>query len=491
SAAARNEIAAVKTKLAKYPTYAAWRRLAELYLANAQYSDAVAAYRAQSQMYRAKGLLDAALIQENNAANYDTTLNFYHEREATPRELDTLYTGATLEPFVGCYVGAFIDRDDQLKERYQDENWQEHRMPAEFEALTKKEHASYFMYVRYGQKFPSKWIEECKRANAIPHIAWEPHDLKSVKNDAYLRSWGAALRAADWPVFIRFAGEMNGFWTPYHKDPKLYREKFRLVHGALHNMAPRVATIWCVNSIPLNNIDSYYPGDDGCDWVGINLYSVPFADNDPTRPTLLDSPVTLIDPIYKKYAARKPIAICEYAASHMAAFDRVRRNDLAINKMAQLYSSLPLLYPRIKMIDWFSMNTMRHAMPGRQLNNYNLTEQEDLRDYYTYLVQQPYFLGAPERLGDPRPPLPRPLVSGQKMKGMTKLALWVKTYVPRPKVYLKAGPKIVYAAKRPGAHRIDLDTSRLTPGRQILTAYIYDDKNRFITSRETAITVVR
>jgi hypothetical protein len=77
------------------------------------------------------------------------------------------------------------------------------------------------------------------------------------------------------------------------------------------------------------------------------------------------------------------------------------------------------------------------------------------------------------------------------MKGMTKLALWVKTYVPRPKVYLKAGPKIVYAAKRPGAHRIDLDTSRLTPGRQILTAYIYDDKNRFITSRETAITVVR
>jgi hypothetical protein len=117
----------------------------------------------------------------------------------------------------------------------------------------------------------------------------------------------------------------------------------------------------------------YYPGDDGCDWVGINLYSVAYYDNNPRRPAFQDNPLALIDPIYKMYAARKPIAICEYAASHMAAVDRKPRVGLAVEKMSLLYGALPRLYPRIKMIDWFNMNNLLNARPGRQLNNYSLT----------------------------------------------------------------------------------------------------------------------
>ena len=352
------------------------------------------------------------------------------------------------------------------------------------------------MYVGYGQKFPAKWIERCKASNVIPHIAWEPKDLKAVNDDAYLRGWAQACRAADWPIFIRFAGEMNGFWTPYHNNPQLYRDKFRLVHRALKKAAPRVATIWCVNSVPSETIARYYPGDDGCDWVGINLYSVPFYDNNPQRPALLDNPTTLIEPIYKLYAKRKPIAICEYGASHMAAADRKERVSFAIDKMAQLYTALPTRFPRIKLIDWFSMNTMKHAKPGRQLNNYQLSANQSIIANYRQIASSPYFLGGPEHLSDARPPLPFALIEGQKIRvadapgGVARFVLGVKTYVPRPKVYLQVNGKVIYAANRPGAHTVALNLSSLSPGAQTLTLFAYDDKNRFITKMERRFVLV-
>lgn len=489
NAAARRQAEAMKAKLQRFPTYEGWRKLAALYENSLQYEEAAKALRAEGAMYRRKGLIDAALIEENKAANLETQLGLYYQRPATSRELDKLYTGARLEPIIGTYRGAFIDRDDQLRGKSHDENWQEHRSIPEFESLTGHKHASYFMYVAYGQKFPRKWIEECKRADAIPHIAWEPRDMRAVRDDAYLQSWAQGLRSVDWPVFIRFAGEMNGFWTPYHNDARLYRERFALVHQTLRRAAPKVATIWCVNSIPLNNIEKYYPGDDNCDWVGINIYSVPFADNNPARPTARNTPMTLVDPIYKTYAARKPIAICEYAASHMAAADRKPRNDFAIDKMAIFYTSLPLLYPRIKLIDWFSMNTMKHAKPGRQLSNYNLTEQPDILAAYRAIHANPHFLGTREHMSEARPDIAVPLRNGQEVRDTLKLSIWVKTYVPRPRVYLRWNGKLVYGSRRPGAHQVNLDLNGVAAGPQALKVFVFDDRNNFIESKSAYLDV--
>ncbi|HVF11328.1 MAG TPA: glycosyl hydrolase, partial [Abditibacteriaceae bacterium] len=310
-----------------------------------------------------------------------------------------------------------------------------------------------------------------------------------VRDDAYLQSFARACRAMDWPIFIRFAGEMNGEWTPYHGDPQLYREKFRLVHHVLHRHAPRIATIWCVNAVPSANIQEYYPGDDGCDWVGVNAYSVPYYDDDRSRPAFLDNILALIEPVYRLYARKKPIAICEYAASHMAAVDRVRRNDFAIDQMLALYGALPRLYPRIKMINWFNMDNLRHARPGRQLNNYNLTEQPSVLENYRRIVSAAYFLGAPERLSNPRPQVPRPLAANQRLHGTRRFSIWVKTYVPRPQVYFAVASKIVYASARPGIHSIDLDLNQVPPGRRRLTVYVYDNRGRFVTSMTRTIIV--
>lgn len=482
-------IRAIQEKQKKFPTFAAYRRLAALYLENKDYQSAVTTYREEAALYRRKGLIDAAIIEEGKAAQYDTSVRLFVDREATSPERERLYSGAPLEPLIGCYLGAFIDRDDQLSETYVDENWQTHRTPGEFLKHTHKPHASLFMYLGYGQKFPRRWIQDCKDNNVIPHLAWEPKDLRDVRDDSYLRSFAAACRDMDWPIFIRFASEVNGDWTPYHDNPPLYRQKFRLVHQVLHRYAPRIATIWCVNNPPLNNIEAYYPGDAGCDWVGVNIYSVPFHENRRDRPALGESPLELLDPIYKRYASRKPIAICEYGASHMSVVDKVPRPEFAINKMSLLYGALPRLYPRIKMVNWFDMNSIRHPTPGKTLNDYTITENAEVLATYRRLINTDYYLSAPERLGDNRPSLPLPLTSGQRLPVLARFSVWVKTYVPRPRVYLKVGNKIIYAGRYPGAHIVDADLRQHRNVAQPVTVYVYDDQNRFITSTATKVMV--
>ena len=494
SAAAQNTANEIKAKIAKMPLFADWRRLAALYESNAQWELAAWALRSEAKMYRAKNSLDAALIKETKAANLETQIGFYYRRQPTQRELALLYKGASAEPFIGAYRGAFIDRDDQLGGKYFDENWQTHRSIEQFEKLTGHEHASYFMYISYGQKFPTKWIEDCKKHNVIPHLAWEPRSMNQVRDDAYLQGWGKELRKLDWPVFIRFAGEMNGNWTPYHRDAKLYRERFALLHRVLHRYAPRVATIWCIGALLQGDVMQWYPGDDGCDWVGINLYSVPFSDNDKSRPAFKNSPLTLIDPYYKMFAARKPIAICEFASSHMAKADMVLRNDFSIDKMLQLYSALPILYPRIKLVDWFSMNAIAHAKAGRGLSNYNLTEQAPVLAAYKRVHDDEYFLGAPVQTVNKIPHFPRGLAPNQSISlketgGSLRLNLWIKTYLDRPKVYFRWNDRIVYASRRPGAHDVGLDLKDAR-GKQVFTVFVYDDKNRFIAWKQTAINVV-
>jgi hypothetical protein len=334
------------------------------------------------------------------------------------------------------------------------------------------------MYVKYGQPFPKQWVELLKAAGTIPHIAWEPTDLNAVRDDEYLNNFAKAAREADWPIFFRFASEMNGFWTPYHGNPKLYREKFRLVNRVLHRHAPRAATIWCVNNPPLGNAHEYYPGDDGCDWVGVNMYSVPFHENRRDKPAFDETPLALLDPIYQKYSARKPIAICEFAASHQSSVDNKLVPDFAIAKLSQLYGALPLRYPRVKMINWFNMNTIRYPTPGKSRNNYLLTENPRVLAAWREVTNSPHFLTQLERLGDVLPPIARPL-GGQKLRGKVRFQVWAKTFLPKAQLFVALDGKIVYRAQKGGAHSFDVDLSPLKKGKHVLTAYLYDSTKRF------------
>jgi hypothetical protein len=490
------------------PSAAGYRQLADAAAGAGFPALAAEAYLQEAQVYRRLGDPNAAVVEEWKAGRYRAEGRLYlhaptslspppprsgegepalqHPFSPAPQGRRLAGTRQRLEPPYGAYLGAFIDRDDELQSTFLDENWQTHRDPEEFEERAGKQHASYFCYLRYGQRFPLRWAERLRGAGAIPHIAWEPRSLAAVNDDETLSRFVDAVAQFGAPIFIRFAGEMNGDWTPYHGDPALYRQKFRLVHRVLSQRAPNAALIWCVNNVPDAPIDAYYPGDDAVDWVGVNFYNVLYFDNDPTRPADQVHPADMLQRVYARYAARKPIALCEYAASHQAAVDLRPRPELAITRLSQLYAALPRLFPRVKLVDWFDCNNLRQARPDRQLNNYSVTDDPNILSAYRAAIAPDYFLGQPE--DRPRATI-RPLRDQEPLDGIVTLSAWVRASLDRPRVYIAADDQVLYAGDEPGASLCQWDTRRARPGTHVIRLLVADrDGRRLLEERRTVRT---
>ncbi|MCE7871295.1 hypothetical protein DYH09_13065 [bacterium CPR1] len=448
-----------------------WRQLADAAVKAEHFALASQAYRQEADIYRRTGDPHAARAEELKAARYATEIELYLEQRAPAGQ-----AGARLEPTSGCYLGAFIDRDDNLPSVVLQS--QRHGDVPRFNQLTGKNHSSFFMYRSYGQPFPFEWAEQVKASRAIPQIAWEPRSLDQVQDDAYLQGFVAEVARFDWPVFIRFAGEMNGEWTPYHGDPPAYRRAFRTVYQAFRK-APRAALIWCPNSVPVTGLEEYYPGDDAVDWVGVNLYSVLFLDNDPARPGEAVNPTDLLDPVYRKFSARKPIAIGEYAASHQSALSPATRPDFAVDKMRQLYESLPTRYPRVKLVSWYDCNNLVHARPGRQLNNYLVSEPREVLEAYRAIIRQPHFLAAGQQASAV---VAVRLESVHQVKAGQTVLIWARSYLSRPRVFLRVDGKLV-------SDRSRWKLTGLKPGKHKLEVLVYDDRGRLAGRLERAVRI--
>jgi len=273
-------------------------------------------------------------------------------------------------PAEGCYVGAYIELDPSS----------EGDIDA-FERLVGKPHATYFRYVGYGSPFPK---------GILPHIAWEPNDgLGPVDEDDYLRGWAEAAGRTEGPIFLRYASEMNGTWQAYSGDPQRFIAKWRSVAGIMRELAPNVIMVWCPFATPQRTIADYYPGDEWVDWVGVNIYSVHHYDGDIAKPAL-DDPRELLRYVYDLYADRKPIAICEYAATHYCAACGQDVTEFGLRQMTRLYESLPTQFPRVKMINWFCVDAVGAGLAS---NNYSLTHSSAFLERYRELIDDPYFLG--------------------------------------------------------------------------------------------------
>ncbi len=286
---------------------------------------------------------------------------------------------AKFEPARGCYIGAFIERDSQVK-----------GFIPEFEARTAKKHASYFTYVGYGRPFPLGWVHKVARYGAAPHIAFEPNDgLEMVSDSAYLRHWARDAARTKVPIFLRWASEMNGPWTKYGGNPDEYRAKFALVSGIMKQEAPNVAMVWTPFARPTNTIAAYYPGDKWVDWVGMNIYSVFVHDGNRNRPSSGEDPVEFLRFIYDNYAARKPVHISEYAATVFCKGTGEDTVDFAIAKTKRFYGALRDEFPRVKSVNWFCLDTVQAGLAN---NNYSLLADGRLLATYRELIADDHFL---------------------------------------------------------------------------------------------------
>ena len=303
-------------------------------------------------------------------------------------------THAKYEPEVGCYLGAFIDFDSTLRDPVRIKGNPPHFLPEEFERIVGKPHAMYFFYLGYGKNLPLEWVRELGKRNKFVHIALEPNSgLAKVKDDAYLQRLADDMKRSGAKIFLRFASEMNGDWTIYSKSPAEYRKKYKLVHQVMHRRAPNVATVWCPYTFPRWNLKDYYPGDDATDWVGINAYNVTYHNNSLASPSENEHPCDLLRQVYDLYAARKPMMICEYAATHYSRVEGKPRPDFALRKILTLYTALPRIFPRIKCINYFDGNALQYAAE-RASNDYSVTNDSQVIAAYRWSVAPPYFLAS-------------------------------------------------------------------------------------------------
>jgi hypothetical protein len=463
-----------------------YRRRAEAFVAQGRYAEAADAYRREAAIYRSHGDTEGAKAEEAKADRYTSSVRLFAQAPGTrpwvPSQL------AKWEPAYGCYLGAFIDRDERLGRGFLS-NDQLHRDPDPFGRLTGKKLASTFCYLSYGRAFPAGWVARLKAQDVAPHIAWEPNrGLDMVQDDSYLRRFAEAAGRADVPIFLRFASEMNGGWTRYGGDPLRYKTKWAIVRNVLARYAPNVAMVWCVANIPERPIPLFYPGDAYVDWVGVNLYSVPFFDNNPRRPGLHQNPADLVRYVYRQFAERKPIAICEYGASHRSAVDGLDRSAWAAKKIGEMYASLPRLYPRVKLIDIFDNDNISNAAnAARRLNNYSVTDTEMVRAAYARAVAPDYFLSTVGESAS-TPVVGLEGVKGTNVpRGILRVSSWARCYADEFSVTYALDGRDVATVREHGPRDAAIPVP--TPGARRLTAIVRDDKGRIAARTEAKLLV--
>ncbi len=232
-----------------------------------------------------------------------------------------------LTPTSGSYTGAFVvewygdpatgdyewEHPSQIKPEPLRENIRE------FESIAQKELSVVLGFANWAGKddgsvnfvqFPRRICEIIREEGAIPYITWQPQiwTASGIENipldniiagqyDDYIRNWAHAARKWRYPLFLRFAHEMNGDWycwsgsangggtlngygDPTKPDgPERYVDAWRHVYNIfLQENALNVTWIWSPyhRNIPnetWNRWQNYYPGHAYVDWIGVDGFN--------------------------------------------------------------------------------------------------------------------------------------------------------------------------------------------------------------------------
>ncbi|AWB46875.1 copper amine oxidase [Paenibacillus sp. CAA11] len=296
------------------------------------------------------------------------------------------YKLAKNEPEQGAYLGGYVLQNSSINFSMK-----------KFNELAGRDHVTFFKYVGYGKPFPTQWVKDVASIGGFPHIAFEPNGgLDEVKDDEYLRSFAKAAKESGVPVFLRFASEMNGTWTNYSQDPVKYKEKWKLVDKIMKEEAPNVAMVWTVLAMPEEHIDNFYPGDEYVDWVGVNIYSVKYHNNHKYEKADFEDPLDLLNYVYSRYSATKPIQISEFGATHFTTTDNKQDNAFAIKNINRFYAELPTKYPRVKAVYYFDVNNIAEYNEARRINDYSVTTEPEIVKAYGEAISNPFFLSKRE-----------------------------------------------------------------------------------------------
>lgn len=449
----------------------------EYYDAAGQYEKAIVYYERENEYWLKFGK-DWGAVDIQRAEQIRTILDLYVSTDEadTVKALAAPANGGSLakfEPESGMYMGIYSEQDPGMGNVF-----------TKSESVYGKKHAIYLAYTQWGKAFPAQYVRNAKAAGGALQIAFEPDDgLDEVVDGDYIRAWAREAKAAGIPIFLRFACEMNGDWVRWHGEPETYIEKFRLVHQIMSEEAPNVAMVWSPNDVPRYSMSAYYPGDDAVDWVGISLYTEPYANGDPEEPAPGASPVERLNELYKLYADRKPIMISETAVSHYTHNDGKSWTEWALANLDRLYEIMPKKYPRLKAITYFNVD-----LKDRESNNdYLLRDNEAMLNAYKQIIADPYYLTKVETGAKPQNP-----IGYVKMEGKASFSKKVRIvpFIKIPEVtigkveYILNG--LTLAEQTSAPYSLELDAGDVPEG-STFEARVYREDGSLAVSRNIGL----
>ena len=138
--------------------------------------------------------------------------------------------------------------------------------------------------------------------------------------DDFFQAYARDAKAYGKPVYLRFGFEMNGDWFSWGNQPPEFKAAWQHAHAIFSaEGADNVIWVWAPNfvSIPRENnpIESYYPGDEFVDWVGVDGYN--FGDHHDQWHSW-ESFTQVFDPALALFAERypdKPVMLAEFGSA--------------------------------------------------------------------------------------------------------------------------------------------------------------------------------
>ena len=219
----------------------------------------------------------------------------------------------------------------------------------------------------------------------------------------YIMDVIALLKTVDVPVFLRFGAEMDTWAIP--ADPAAYIAAFRYVADLVHENTDHVAMVWSptCTSPWLVDVNTYYPGDEYVDWVGVSLYLTKhfLGKTNWTKqekqtltsfyPGDAAEPVRVIEHLINLYGDRKPFIISESGVSHSYRIldgkpVNTNETEWAINRLRMLYKYLPMAYPQIKAIAHFD------KVMSAEVCDFALYTNDRLTNEYLTLITDDAFI---------------------------------------------------------------------------------------------------
>ena len=251
--------------------------------------------------------------------------------------------------------------------------------PAEvpaFEYMISRNAEVYLYYQPLGNSFPAEQLRPLAEGGRVIQLSLEPTDwnapdplnqpwyrlnvISQGYHDEAIRRWARELRDFGYPVLLRPMSEMNGNWSSWGgtvngNQPADFIPAWRRMHDIFEQEgASNVLWVWAPNrdgshADAAYTFDTYYPGDEYVDYIGLcgynwgTLYNFPWWISSWQRFDLV------FGYSYDVMAPRtdKPFIIAETAAPEQGGSKP--------GWITETFDMLPTRFPRVEVLTWFNI----------------------------------------------------------------------------------------------------------------------------------------